>query len=651
MSLLKQLLISVSLAIVIILGGALWLSVDSARNYLDTQLQVQTDSAATSLALTLSQASNQDPVTQELIIMALFDSGQFNRITLRDSHQQVVFLRQTEGGDSQGKAPSWFVRWLPIHAAEGAAQVSDGWRQVGQISLQADPTYARDSLWQSFVRLVAWVVGAGFLWALFVLFLIRWLRRVLHKEVTQQLHALTHDHEPTEKTYKKPTFTELNEVSQALATARQSIVATTEEQNAKLESLEIELNQDAVTGLVNRKYFINELRRQLEKNHGYGGWLFLFRQRDLAEINRVMARGNVDDWLRSLSQQLQQEIAQYNGTAQLTLARLNGSDFVLLINGLETEPMHKLMETVQLILRQQRIQLPNGTYCRWAMAQTDYKPGQFLVHIMGRLDQALMRAESAGHNVIEILTSEQAEQLIEQPKGGETQWRALIQDALEKQGLSLKLSPKRMGQHNWLEAVLALSLSHTDEKLLGYQFMPVATRLGLSAVCDLRAFELALNHLTQHENDRILLRVSLSSIAQDFFTDQVAQQLAQVEPSVAKRLAVELDAYALSSEPVRVARFTALLAEYGVLRGARRALQLPRVLMDLTTLHISYVRAENAELLELEQKTGGLIVLRSALDICALSGVLFIFDGEFSQLTESTRQMLQEYGKLTSSST
>lgn len=268
MSLLKQLLISVSLAIVIILGGALWLSVDSARNYLDTQLQVQTDSAATSLALTLSQASNQDPVTQELIIMALFDSGQFNRITLRDSHQQVVFLRQTEGGDSQGKAPSWFVRWLPIHAAEGAAQVSDGWRQVGQISLQADPTYARDSLWQSFVRLVAWVVGAGFLWALFVLFLIRWLRRVLHKEVTQQLHALTHDHEPTEKTYKKPTFTELNEVSKALATARQSIVATTEEQNAKLESLEIELNQDAVTGLVNRKYFINELRRQLEKIMG-----------------------------------------------------------------------------------------------------------------------------------------------------------------------------------------------------------------------------------------------------------------------------------------------------------------------------------------------------------------------------------------------
>ncbi len=96
MSLLKQLLISVSLAIIIILGGTLWLSVDSARSYLNTQLQSQTDSAATSLSLTLSQASNQDAVTQELIIMAQFDSGQFNRMTLKNADGQVLVDRTSE---------------------------------------------------------------------------------------------------------------------------------------------------------------------------------------------------------------------------------------------------------------------------------------------------------------------------------------------------------------------------------------------------------------------------------------------------------------------------------------------------------------------------------------------------------------------------
>src|SRR5690606_32031588 len=92
-----------------------------------------------------------------------------------------------------------------------------------------------------------------------------------------------------------------------------------------------ELTQDTVTGLVNRKYFINELRRLLEDQNAQGGWLLLFRQRDLADINKVMTRANVDEWLLSLSQQLQGVIDRSDLTAPITLARLNGSDFVLLV--------------------------------------------------------------------------------------------------------------------------------------------------------------------------------------------------------------------------------------------------------------------------------------------------------------------------------
>lgn len=644
MSLLRQLLLSVSLVIFLILAGTLWLSVDSARYYLNQQLQVQADSAATSLALTLSQPSNQDAVTQELLIMALFDSGQFKSIVLKDVTDHELFgshLQSIAGS----KAPEWFDRWLGLAPAQGVAQVSDGWRQVGSVHLEADVSYAQQSLWRSFTRLVAWVLGAGALWALFVLFLMRWLRRVLHNEVAQQLRTLTQPTETSSNPHKKSTFSELEEIAQAIALARQSVVATADEQNAKIESLEIEVNRDAVTGLVNRKYFINELRHQLENTKAGSGWLFLFRQRDLAEINRVMARNNVDDWLQSLGQQLQQLLNQYGGDAQLTLARLNGSDFVLLVKGLEAEAMQQLIQGILLVLRQQRIQLPNGEYCRWAMAQTDYKSGQFLAHVMGRLDQALMRAESAGHSTIEVLTSDMAEQQTEQPRGGETQWRALIQDALTQQSFSLELSPKTVLNQTWLEAVLAMRSPQSEEKLLGYQFMPVATRLGLSAVCDLRAFELALTHLVQNEKDRVILRVSLSSIVQECFSEQVAQQLRAVNPSVIERLAVELDAYALSSEPVRVAHFTAMLADHGVLRGARRVLQLPRVLLDLNALSISYVRVMQAEWAELEQKEGGAVVLRSALEICQIAKVSFVFDGDLTQLSEINRQMLCEYGK------
>lgn len=642
MSLLKQLLISVSLAILLILGGVLWLNVDSARHYLNTQLQLQTDSAVTSLALTLSQPSNQDVITQELIIAALFDTGQFSRIVLTDTQKNTVVVRELGAETGSEPIPAWFARWLPIIEAEGVAQVSDGWRQVGQVYIQADASYARDNLWQNFVRSGVWVLGAGLLWALFVLFLIRWLRRVLHAEIAEQLVALSKGDQST-LPYKKATFSELEEVSQAIATARQSIAATTEEQHAKIESLQIELNQDEVTGLVNRKYFINELRRQLEQNSLNKGWLLLFRQRDLAAINKVMTRANVDEWLRSVSQQIQTLVAQYPKSAGLSLARLNGSDFALLMPSLDEPQRQQLLQDVQLILRRQRIHLPHGEYCRWAIALTDFQAGQFLAHVLARLDQALMRAESAGHNTIEVLTGLGAEQLAEQPKGGEDQWRALIEGALMSQGFSLELVTKTLYQQVWQEAFLAL---HTDSQtMLGYHFMPVATRLGLSAVCDLRAIDLALEHLQDHPEDRILLRVSLSSITHEGIIDQVEQVLAAASDSLLQRLAIELDAYALSSEPVQVAAFNHMLAQLGILRGTRRILQLPRVLLDLNLLHISYIRLSPNDLVDFAEKAAGEELLKSALIICQTLGVQVVLDGDFTQFDEPIRLLLQEYGK------
>ena len=82
MSLLKQLLISVTVAIVAILIGTLAFSIGAAREYLDGQLQSEGENAAASLALSLSQPANQDTVTRELLMMALFDSGQFRLVRL-----------------------------------------------------------------------------------------------------------------------------------------------------------------------------------------------------------------------------------------------------------------------------------------------------------------------------------------------------------------------------------------------------------------------------------------------------------------------------------------------------------------------------------------------------------------------------------------
>lgn len=646
MSLLKQLLISVSLAILVILSGALWVSVNSARSYLNTQLQSQADSAVTSLALTLSQPSNQDLVTQELIIMAQFDSGQFNRIVLRDP-KGLILVDRVSDTDYTGDAPDWFSAIFPVIMAESGAQVTDGWKQVGQLYLQADASYARDSLWQSFMRLTAWVLGAGVIWALFVLFLIRWLRRVLRDNVTEELKALATPGGARSVVASKPAFTELTEVTEAIATARESILTTNEEQFAKIESLEVELNQDFVTGLVNRKYFVNELRRQLESSEEQSaGWLLLFRQRDLAEINRVMARANVDDWLQSLSAQLQELIAQYQGPGQLILARLNGSDFVVLAKEVGLTEASELIQAIQLVLHQQRIRLSSGDFCRWALAQTDYRQGQLLAHVMGHLDQALMRAESAGHSEVEVLTSQQADTLAEIPKGGETQWRTLIQEALLANRFSLEIKTTPYHAYSWHDATLLLQSSTGDDTtaLSGYQFMPVATRLGLSAVCDLRAIALAMSWLEQNPTEQLHVRVSLASLTQPGFNDQLEELLANIPEQVVPRLAIELAAYAFTKDIAVVTLFAQLLRRYQIQLGIRHVLSLPTVLLDAKACHVSYIRVQTDDIHCMSQKEGGELMLRCLVEICLHLDITLVVQGGVDLLSSPTHKLLQEYG-------
>src|SRR5699024_10058393 len=431
MSLLRQLLISVSVAIFVILAGAVWLTTDSAREYLHTQLRVQTDSAATSLALTLSQPSNQDEITRELIIAALFDSGQFSRITFKGVDGDVSV--QKEAGDQRtAEVPSWFVKYVSIGAVQAAAQVSDGWQQVGQVVVEADPGYARSSLWRNFLRLVGLVVAAGVAWAIVVFILIRWLRRMLHDEVTKQLELIVRDDaQPTGVDEglgvapQRATFLELREVTQAIASARQSLLSTAEERHAQIESLQLELNQDPVTQLANRKYVVNELRSWLDA--GRNGWLLVFRLRDLAEINRVLVRSLVDDWLLSLGQGLQAQVQEHAGATQHVLGRLNGSDFVLLIEDVDASLLQRLVRAIHQELTRQRIHLSNGGFCRWALAQTDFESDESFSHVLARLDQALMRAESAGHGQIEVLLRHASDAPEDYLTEGESQWRARLQ--------------------------------------------------------------------------------------------------------------------------------------------------------------------------------------------------------------------------------
>ncbi len=603
MSLLKQLLLSVTLAILVILAGTLALSIGSARQYLAGQLESESENTASSLALSLSQSANQDPVVRELLMLALFDSGKFKSIELTAPDGAVLFSRQqTEGTTQTGLAPAWFSRWLPLGQAQTVREVSDGWRQVGRLSVQVDSSYASDALWRSSSRMALLVLTAGAVWALFVVGLLNWFRRVLRDEISTQVRDIGRREDSAASGLRPAAHTPIDELTgvvNAIRDTRERVRAAELEQSERIESLELEANRDAVTGLPNRKYFVHELGRALHGDLGRAaadGQVLLFRLHDLPVLNAAVTRTSVDQWLILVGQRVQAALTE-QGLTTAQVARLNGSEFAVLLPGLQGPQAMQAVQQVRQVLQALRLSLDDGQWSRWGYALTDYSPSCSVSDVLTRLDQALVGGESAGHDAVEFVANEG--HTAQRSSVGESQWQQLLSAALAVPD-SLSLAVYRHactgpeGGHVRHEALLVLRAAE-ERELAGSLFMPVAVRLGLSAAFDLRAVALGLQWLTAHPGQSLVVRVSLPSLADAHFLPQL-QALMQnavagdAGDPVLPRLLLELDAHGLVAYPQELRACGEMVAQAGGSVGLRRLDQQPKALALLHTLPLAYVK-------------------------------------------------------------
>src|SRR5699024_7993211 len=115
-----------------------------------------------------------------------------------------------------------------------------------------------------FIRVLLLGLAAGGAWALAVVVLMRWLRRALRDEIQTRVQGISGEGPAQASPTRSVVFKELAEVSQVIDAVRDRVQATAQEQTARLESLELALNRDDITGLANRRYFLNELRKCLQ---------------------------------------------------------------------------------------------------------------------------------------------------------------------------------------------------------------------------------------------------------------------------------------------------------------------------------------------------------------------------------------------------
>ena len=623
----RQLLVISSLVIACILAGMLAMGTSLMERRLDAQLQTDGENAAATLALLVS--AQPDAAARARVLDAAFQQGRFSDLTLTPDDAADSVFQPRVPGYSAGDAPGWFIALADIQPHQASRRLTG----IGMLRLTLDPGPARDALWTHVMQWTWLALGLAAFWALFVV--------ALSNRVRKALSAA-----PADAPEIKIKRTEPVEDAELMDDVRERIAPTMDEQMARIERLEIELNRDPVTGLANRSYFLNELKRMLRDDSRQGavsGYVLLVRSRDMARLQNQTERQELDDWLRLLGRRII-ELLNEAPQARALPARLTGSDFVVLFpvgGGPEVmRPVQKLRELLETL----RVKLDSHNLSRWAYALTDYTVQCTTKEVLTRLDQALMCAESAGHEEIEFLSYADHEDGV--LLMGEASWRTLISQALDHDRLSLDVRRVQYegddidDRH---EAALALQEDDPDQPVMsGFLFMPAAARLGLSPACDMRALCLALNWLGEHDGI-LVIRMSIASILDAQYLEEIRQICDNADPELLRRLVVELDAYGLSRHLEAFRAFGRGVIEAGIHVGLRGLDQQPDALRQIHEVDFAYVKLGGNFVRELLASPGGVQMMVAVTETAIGMGMrVYVDDADDA----ATRRMVIEYGAL-----
>lgn len=523
MSLIRYVWLAVIASSVLAFSGSFVVSMVTARGYLEQELQVKNMDNANALALSLSQGGKDD-VERELLIAAQFDTGHYQLIRLADAAGATISERV--GASTIEDVPAWFVSLVPMRAKEGTAQVSDGWRQIGRLTLISHNGYAYRALWQGAWQLAFWFLIPGALAGVLGMALLKRIQRPLDA-VVAQANAIS---ERRFTTIVEPPTLELRSVARAMNNMVRRLKAMFEDEAARLEVLRRQANHDPLTGLANRDHFLNRLEQSVAGDDAAPeGLLLVLRIEDLAQINRGLGRPDTDALLKRVAAIVDAPASLHAGAFT---GRLNGADFALVV------PSRVQAGSLAGALIAGVREIGAGfapSSLGACVGVCRYRRGAAIGTLLARADSALAAAEARGpHTWQEAPDAEK----VTVPHGN-ADWERAIREAVSHERLKLDAYPvvDARGKVIHQESLARLLMSDAGGWLPAAYFIPMALRLQLTSELDMAVISLALGEA--EKGREVAVNLSAESLESIRFVDSL-QALLSRHGEAARRLWFEV---------------------------------------------------------------------------------------------------------------
>jgi diguanylate cyclase (GGDEF)-like protein len=449
----------------------------------------------------------------------------------------------------------------------------NGWIQAGVVSVTTDPGYAYSSLWTNAVEMVKWYIIFAVVALILVYGFIQLLLRPL-KRVTAQALAISEHEFPIESNI--PRTPELRQVTLAMNQMVIKIKSLFQTKLQQTEALRIQVYQDPLTGMSNRRHFLQQLSSILENEDEFiPGYVLMIVIDGLDELNQQQGYQQGDNLVLTVAR-ICQEFWQQSSVN--TIARINGSTFALINN--EQDP-HIFEKSCKEFEQEVKQAISNVTLCDVHIGATDYFVHQSVSNLLTMVDLSIKKAREKG-----VFYCQKEHDTFKYPRlfDGED-----IKKALQQKTMNLYVQDVTDSKQSMHKEVFVRIPDQTGGELGAGYFMPLAEKLSLAHLIDLYVLQ-ELTSRSAASQECFALNISENTLLNKEYSEKYLEQLKKLPEALLRNIALEINEVFLLSNFSEVKLFIKQAKHLGLKIGVDRVGIHFSPFHYLSDLHIDYLK-------------------------------------------------------------
>ncbi len=601
MSLFKQITLIMSFFLLFVFIAVISFSFQSAKKYAQEEMSNNAQNTATFLSLSLATAKG-DVSQMSTMVNAIYDSGYFQKISLSDTEDRVLYERSKEVLETT--VPAWFLSLYDFNTPIAKAIVSSGWSPVGMIKVVPTEENAHLKLYTNFIEILQSLAVISFISLSVLYFLLRLILSSLTR-VKEQAEAVSDNNFIINNTI--PFTSEFKEVTLAMNKMVDKVKGIFEREAASVQDYHKLLYTDTLTGLGNRSFFELKLNDFLSSEEAdNNGILLTLYLEGVAGANKSIGHEKVNLILQELSHTFQELCNPYQGAV---IARIDGTKTSVILPRLQEEEIEELSNKILakslMILEQTAL---DESTCSIKLIQSKYTSKDSVSTILSQLEKIL---DTAQKDAITNLSPDVAN-----PHSLE---KEIIENRIKEHSIALALQDVYDTESDILHAEAYVRLFDENKQIHeARDFMHLVHKMRLDTRLDQNVINYVLKENSLANRD-IAINISVRFIQDSGSMQWLKERLAGI--SKENLLSFEISNHNLLSSINEGLQFSTLLRETGHSFGIDRfTIEEGSNLNYLQMLKPKYLKIDSAYLQDMLQGDQGqtnhaLQILIESLDI------------------------------------